>query len=334
MGRRRTKNLDLPPKMHRKGRAYYYGRAWAPLGSDFPAALRKYAELHGSFAGSGPATFADAANAYLAHELHKKAPATQRHYTAQLKLLVTVFGRTPLDRIRPVHVGQYLERRADSPIAATREKALLSAVLTFARRTGLTDAPNPCAGIRGTKAHRRRYVTDEELAAVLPHADQPTRDFLELLYRTGGDASVVLKLTRQDIQNGALCVARTKTGEKVRIAIEGPLVGLLDRLQGYPVGSVYLIRDERGQPFRLQAIRRRFWVARAAAGADWQLRDLRPKAGTDLDDNMAANRLLGHAAMSTTDGYLRRVAGREANPPMREIAEVPPDLQKRDGGKC
>lgn len=145
---------------------------------------------------------------------------------------------------------------------------------------------------------------------------------------------MVLKPTRQDIQNGALCVARTNTGGKVRIAIEGPLVALLDRLQGYPVGSVYLIRDQRGLPFRLQAIRRLFWVACAALGADWQLRDLRPKAGTDFDDNMAANRLLGHAAISTTDGYLRRVAGCKANPPMREIAETQLDLQKRDSGKC
>jgi integrase len=332
MGRRRTTHHDLPPQMHRKGKAYYYGRTWIPLGSDYAIALRKYAELHGTLASPGPSTFSDAANSYLLNEMHKLAPATQRGYDRQLKLLVKVFGRVTLEKISPMHVAQYMEKHP-AKISATREKALLSSVFTHARRVGLTDAPNPCAGIRGKKAHRRRYVTDAELGAVLPHADQPTRDFLDLLYRTGGDASVVLRLTRQDVQNGALCVGRTKTGEKVRVAIAGPLVALLERLTSYPVASLYLIRDARGQPFRLQAIRRHFWAARAAAGADWQLRDLRPKAGTDLEDNVAANRLLGHAAMSTTDGYIRRAAGRKANPPMREIAEVAKKLQKKDAPK-
>jgi hypothetical protein len=130
------------------------------------------------------------------------------------------------------------------------------------------------------------------------------------------------------IQNGALAIRRRKTGEAVRIEIVGPLAVLIDRLMSYPVTSVYLVRDERGQPFTLQAIRRRFWRARDAAGADWQVRDLRAKAGTDLENNEEANRLLAHAAMTTTDDYIRRNAGRKAKPPMREILQER-SLQKK-----
>ena len=327
MGRRRTTNLDLPPQMHRKGQAYYYGRSWTPLGSDFAAALRKYAELHGIPNPAGPATFADAVISYRLKELPKKAAATQKGYDRQLTLLVKVFGTARLHEIKPKHVFGYLEAH-HSPISATREKALLSAVFTYARNTGMTDAPNPCAGVRGKKSKRGVYVTDDDLGTVLPWCDQPTRDFLELLYRTGQDASVVLRMKTAEWHDGALWARRSKTQEATRIEVDGPLLALLTRITSYAVASVFLIRDARGQPFTLGTIRKRFWKARAKAGATWQLRDLRPKAGTDLDDNMAANRLLGHSAMSTTDGYIRRVAGRTAKPPMREIAEVSIELQK------
>ena len=40
---------------------------------------------------------------------------------------------------------------------------------------------------------------------------------------------------------------------------------------------MFLIRDERGQPFTLPALRKRF----KPLGYDWQIRDLRAKAASD-----------------------------------------------------
>lgn len=322
MGRRRSKDFDLPPLVTRKRGRYYYGRNQLALGSDFAEMLRNYAEVHAG-ASAGPSTFTEAVRQYIKAELPKKAVTTRKGYERQLGILVKVFGHMELAAIEPQHVAKYLAERGNS-VSATREKALLSAVFNFARGLGLTPAPNPCAGIRGKKAKRTRYVTDAELRAVLAAADPTLRDFLELCYYTGQDSGRVCKMTRADVREGALWAQRTKTGEKVRIDIVGPLQRVLARLTQHTVGSVYLIRDKRGQPMTLQALRRRFENIRSALGADWQIRDLRAKAATDLGDNIKANKLLAHSAMTTTDRYVGRHAGRHAEPVMREIADTPP----------
>lgn len=315
MGRRRTKNLHLPPLMRMHGACYYYGRREIPLGSDFQQALRKYAELHGAIADEAPTKFRHAVKAYReSEEFKSRATTTQRGYSRQLIVLDKVFGDLEFTEILPIHIRQYLKKHR-AKVSASREKALFSVVWNFARGENITTAANPCAGIHGVMSKRKRYVTDAELTAVLKQADQPTRDFIELLYYTGQDASVVLKLTRADIHDGELWARRTKTGEAARITIEAGLARVIKRVTSYPVASMYLVRDQKGQCFSLWAIRKRFWHARRAAGQDWQLRDLRAKAATDSVSIEAANRLLAHSAMSTTDGYRRQHAGRTAKPP-------------------
>lgn len=328
MGRRRTRDFDLPPLMIRRRGRYYYGRQQIALGHDFRAALRKYAELHTGHA--QPGTFADATDLFRKSPqgLCARAANTQVQYSRQLDILVGAFGTMHLDRIHPRDVYDFV-RAASVPqddsnrggaIAATRMKALLSLVFNFARESGLTNAPNPCIGIKGKKSEREVYVEDAELAAVLAHCDRPTATFLELCYRTGADASVVLKLTLRDVQDGTLRVRRTKTGARVAIAIEGPLKAILDGLRDRPVASVYLVADDRGQPFTLQTIRARFWIARRKAGVTWQIRDLRAKAATDAEDIGAARSLLGHARETTTALYRRKRAGEKARPIARKIA--------------
>ena len=79
------------------------------------------------------------------------------------------------------------------------------------------------------------------------------------------------------------------------------------------------MRDERGQRLTLAAMRKRFWKARKAAGQDWQIRDLRAKAATDMATAQQAQALLGHSASSTTDGYIRQRAGQLVQPVLREL---------------
>lgn len=330
MGRRRLHDLGLPPLMFarhgKRGTRYYYGRAGVALGSDFRQALRQYAELHAGEA--PPGTFADAVDQYRRDVLPSKASKTQSEYDRQLDTLRFTFGEMAVDQITPKHVADYLRergvRRVDSKgkatggkIIATREKALLSAVINFARSIGLSSAPNPCAGIRGTKSKRDRYVEDIEVRAAIIKADPIVGGFLELCYLTGQRPGDVVRMKRGDVQNGALCVQQGKTGAKVRIDVVGPLAALLARLQAGEVGSMYLVRDERGQPFTLAALRRRF----KRLGYDWQIRDLRAKAASDSETSKEAQTLLGHAAASTTDGYIRQRAGNRAKPIMRKVSK-------------
>lgn len=327
MGRRRQHDHDLPPHMHRKVRGgvarYYYGRQSVALGASFPAALRRYAELHGAEPIAGQ--FSEAAALYVREELPRKAPKTQQEYQRQIAVLVRVFGAQRLDEIRPSDVAAFMRdrgaKREDAagkpvggPIVATREKALLSAVITFARARGLFDGANPCAGMRGTKSRRDRMVTNAELADALDRADPTLAAFLELCYLTGQRPGDVTRMRRADVQDGALVVQQSKTGAKVRIVVVGPLADVLARLTAGAVASVFLVRDERGQRLTLGALRKRF----DRLGVDWQIRDLRAKAASDSDNARAAQTLLGHAAASTTDGYIRQRAGERATPIMRK----------------
>ena len=308
MGRRRTLHHDLPPGMARKGERYYYGRNQVALGPDFRDALLKYADLHSS--AQSAATFADAVRGYLRDELSARAPKTQDEYSRQAATLVRVFGAMELAAIRPKHINDWKRARAEHPIAWTREKALFSVIFNYARANGLTDAANPCAGIKGKKSVRRRYVTDAELSDAVARAiarnDPTLAAFLELCYYTGQRPGDVSRMRRSDVSNGVLSVVQAKTGENVRIAIEGALATLV----GAAVGSVWLVRDARGQRLTLQALRRRF----DHLDCDWQLRDLRRKAGTDSESHKEAQRLLGHKAATTTDTYINR-GGDIAKPP-------------------
>ena len=67
----------------------------------------------------------------------------------------------------------------------------------------------------------------------------------------------------------------------------------------------------------LGVLRRRF----DKLGCDWQLRDFRAKAASDSDSSRAAQTLLGNAAATTTDAYIRQRAGERATPIVRKIKD-------------
>jgi integrase len=322
MGRPRRKDRDLPPMLFRKRGRYYYGQEGIALGKYLPAALKRWAELRGeALPKPNAGTFADAAAQFERDELPGKAAKTQEEYTRQLKTLVKVFGAGALDAIKPKHIRAFLDARPS--IAGTREKALFSAVFNFARGRGMTDAPNPCAGIKGKQSRRDVYVTDGELSTILVAADRPLRDFLELAYHSGQRPSDVLKMTRADVKDGALWVQQNKTGAKVRLDLIGPLADVVARVLAlsFPVQAMNLVLDERGQRLTLKAMQKRFAAVRLKAGGAWQIRDLRAKAGTDMEDAGGAQRLLGHRNRTTTDVYLRDRRGELARPVMRKIGK-------------
>ncbi len=307
MGRHRQSHLELPARMYfRRGR-FYWGRQQEALGDDYRTALIKYTELETGNA--APGTFADAVALYRKEELPTKAPKTQHEYDLQLVRLCTVFGPMPLGTITPQHIKQYMRERG-KPIAATREKALISVIFNFARGEGLTTAENPCTGVKGKKSHRDRYVTHEELTAVLAKADDKLAGFLALCYITGQRPSDVLKMRRSDLQDGFLAVSQGKTGAKVRIEVVGSLQSLLGRLATGSVSSMYLVHDDRGQRYTLGAMYQRFVKLKTG----WNIQDLRAKAASDSETSKHAQTLLGHAAATTTDGYIRKRVGEKVKP--------------------
>ncbi len=92
MGRRRTKNFDLPRRMHLKGKVYYYvttdkPRKWRKLDSDLAIAKRMWAEIEGEQVNPLDYTFHGVALRYRKLVLPAKAPQTQKDNEKELQRL-------------------------------------------------------------------------------------------------------------------------------------------------------------------------------------------------------------------------------------------------------
>jgi integrase len=96
-----------------------------------------------------------------------------------------------------------------------------------------------------------------------------------------------------------------KTGAKVRIARQGLFEEVLQRILSRERLGSQLLVNRHGRALTYPQFRTQFDKARESLGADWQLRDLRAKAATDLDDLAHAQRLLGHRSRNTTEIYTR-----------------------------
>lgn len=326
MGRRRTTNLDLPPRMHLSKGSYFYvtttvPRKWISLGKDRTAALIEWARIEGDKKPLETGTFEAAWKRYAIEVLPQKAARTQSDNRKEAENLTSVFGKVQLDDITPQHVRQYLDIRGQSArTRANREKALLSHVFNMAREWGYTNAANPCAGVRGHKTPGRdRYVTEAEYQALWNAATQPLRDAMDLALLTGQRPADVLKMRRTDIRDGSLWLKQNKTSKKLRVSIEGELKAVIERCNAraasYPVSSLHLVVTEKGQPLNYWNMRRLFDVARGIAKIDnVQFRDLRAKAASDVQTLEHAQALLGHQNRAMTEHYVRNRAGSKVMP--------------------
>jgi integrase len=337
MGRKNTRNLNMPPHMHprtqRSGKVYYYmyqkgddgKRKEIALGDDFILALKKYADLNVLAAAGTGATFADLQRRYLVDAVPKLAASSARMYRSDIKHLLESFADAPLSQIKPMHIRQFLDDHADKPTTANRCKRVFSTMWNKARGWGYTDLPNPCEGIQGYSLQKRTvYIDDTVFKAVWSSASAPLRDAMDLAYLTGQRPADALKMTEHDIIDGHLIVTQEKTKQPLRIQIVGELAALLARIEarksGHKVKSAALLVNQHGKRLTAPALRSQFDKARDAAAlaapqlADdikkFRFYDLRAKAADDTADGRgeeAARDLLGHESVKTTQRhYLRR----------------------------
>lgn len=340
MGRRRTRNHNLPSRMlarrMRSGKVYYYfdaggrPRKELPLGSDYALAVKKFAELL-QRAPDKPLpeiiTFRYAAERYMRDVAPLKAPKSQASNKLEIGQLYKFFDSTPapLDDIVPVYIRQYLDRRRAWPASANRERALFSHIWNKAREWGYTDKPNPVDGIPRLKEKGRDvYIEDDIFKKVWKAADWSLRDAMDLAYLTGQRPADVLKLQETDLKDGFLYVQQNKTGKKLRISVSGELKVVLKRIAkrktGYPIHSVMLLVSESGHALTKGQLRLRFDAAREVAGVDgaaFHFRDLRAKALTDkaeTADSREAQKQGGHGSVVSTERYIRNRRGDKVTP--------------------
>ena len=106
-------------------------------------------------------------------ECRKLVRRTQIDYAGYAWSLIPVFGKMARGRITPIHIRKYMDMRgAGSKTGANREHAFMSTVFSWGieRKPDITD--NPCKQVKKfAEKPRTRYITDDEYAAVMAHAN-------------------------------------------------------------------------------------------------------------------------------------------------------------------
>lgn len=197
---------------------------------------------------------------------------------------------------------------------------------------GIVTAENPVKGVRKNRETPRDFYARAEVwNAVYGAAPPELRDAMDLAYLTAQRPSDVLIIREADIQDGHLQIAQGKTSKKLRIMLDvdgsptalGELVArLCEQRRQRGVAGPYLITTPDGRWMTSSMLRIRFDEARsAAAGAaledldetlatairQFQFRDIRPKAASEIADLGRASRLLGHTDKRITETVYRRV---------------------------
>lgn len=298
MGRKRTRQTHLPCHLMMRGGSYYYvARAdgkqrWTPLGNDYSEALRQWALLEGQ-SHRPVLTVADALAHYLDDRAHKLSPRTLQGYRAQAVTLGAVFGPMRLGDVTQAHVYTYLRKRGN--VAGNRERDLLRAVYNFAANIGYTGR-NPADGMRVRNAEppRQRYITDEELAALVLAAHPRFGLLIRFVYLTGmriGDAiGLPLTAARED----GIHWREGKTHKPRLVTWSDTLRAVWKQAAGPRIGAQAVFLGRNG-PYTLSGVESVWRATRERAGIlDVRMHDLRRKAGSDLP-LAQAQALLGHS---------------------------------------
>ena len=340
-------NQDLPPRMVRKSRkrksskvwiSYYYNgrdangkRVEIPLGKDLDEARTEWARLERKAPPKPARLMGRLFDDYESKIMPGLKPGTQKDYMKGLKQLRNAFDAAPVEAITPQVIAQYRDARS-AKIRANREIALLSTIFTFAREWGLTDKANPCAQVRRNKETPRDFYAGEVVwDAVYAQAPPELRDAMDLAYLTGQRPADVLKASKNDLNNGYLLVGQGKTEKRLRIrlhdgveasALSNFLDELLERKSLAGIKSSSLITNQAGLRMSYAMLRNRWDETREKAASNaiaegdsalgamirqFQFRDIRPKAASEIEDIGKASRLLGHSTQEMTKKVYRRV---------------------------
>lgn len=258
--RDRASNLGLLPLMEarqRKDGGYTYryhpaGGKPINLGHDRDAALQKVLDMN--------QTNPDRGNVHELWRLYQDSRAwaklsqhTRNDYEQCSIHLLRVFGEAQAWQIKPSDVARYLRvERADSPVRANREKALLSNLMNLALERGDIEA-NPCKQVRRNEEQPRTHAPEADvIARFMAWVSRQTPqqqiigmmaeyaslagsrgiEFLDLAWPQVDEVAGVVRVKRAKQRGG-------KRGEVIDlIEITPPLAQLLSRLRA--------VRDDRG----------------------------------------------------------------------------------------
>lgn len=346
-GRRKNNPLGLEPRVYAKRGAFYYvhrDNRWEKLSTDVDKANERARLYNDSLGEFGTMVYwldmfiVDCEARVKAGSL---AQRTLEDYQRDIKPLKIYFkdASSPTD-IDPSHVQNYLEIGAmdGRPVRANREKACLSACLSWLIRTGKVDnlKLNPCMRASGIKRNpeskRERYVHHDEYRDVFAEAPLQVQAMMELTYRTlqRPESDIIYwTLANLPSKDGKRIIRnkQNKTGKTVDIEIAADLEPLINRLVGdIPrIGRPLICGTHgkyAGQQYTYDGLSSMLKRAIAAANkarvkkdltekiSSFGFRDLKGKGATDMWQAGVPieqiQMLLGHEDKTTTEIYIKQ----------------------------
>jgi len=247
------------------------------------------------------------------------AKCTAKDYSNDAEMLKAGPGHIPITGLRPMHVAEYRDERAQSaPSHVRNEIAALSAALAWAVEAGKIDS-NPCLQVDWpSKKVRTRLISDDEYLAVYEKSGTAVRLAMSLGVRTLALPGDVLKMGPRNVigvgEKRLLRFSRNKTDVPIEIEIVGELAQLIDAHLAESVVHTHFIHRRDGKPFTVDGIGamfRRHCGEKKANVKDFGIRDLRAKGATDMYRAGVPIRhiqnLLGHKSVRTTEIYLKQL---------------------------
>lgn len=312
MGRVRKSNRHLPRGVYAHHGAYWLVRdgKWTRLANDFGAAMAEYGRLQA--ASIHIVTVTDLIARYSAEVLARRGALTARNRRGELAKIAEWGGHLEPKDIRPADVWEYWRARGEGS-AGRHELRALGALLTFARRVGALDGPNPAHGLRIPKEDgRKRYVTDPEYLGVRGLAHPMVRHAMDLALLCGMDRATVLSLERRNITEAGIEFERSKTRGLQRVAWSEDLREVVDAvLLERPRLRQALICTREGHRYTPDGFSALWQRAMAAyvrgGGLRYTFHDIRAKSASDSGSDQEAADRLGHADPSITRRVYRRL---------------------------
>lgn len=314
MGKRRSKDRNLPQNMRLSRGAYYLThyvdgkQKWTPLGRDVGPAFAKYRELTGAALPAGR-TVNHLVDRFEREVLPSKRPNTRRVYGCWFPAIRKTWGEMLVTDLRQPHVAQFLDTYPHK-VTANRVVTLLITILKKAKRWGWIDV-NYIEGIeRHEEQARRRIIRDEEWQALLAEAEPKYRLLFRLARFTALRRSDICALTWSCEKSGRFEVTTQKTGAPVSFQIRGELASVLAELKRgilpFPTRRLFSVAG--GRPLKSHMLGYHFDRIRQKAGLrSINFHDIRRTRLTELAERYGAGfaqKVAAHADMKTTEGYI------------------------------
>lgn len=219
--------------------------------------------------------------------------------------------------------AEFLKTWLSKPRTYNFHRSVLRQVLAYAALEGLREGHNPIDNIPQRSAPKRiRVVKVAELEAMAGALMTAKRGgpahvrMLGLCLKTGQRISDVLKCRAQDCTEEGIEFDQGKTGAPLVVEWDDELRALVDQCFEGRDRIGYLLVQSTGTPYQYSGIKSAW--RRAAVKADVQnlhIHDMRGEAGANLTDllgSYAAQVLLGHGSIRTTEHYIAGKTRRRA----------------------